>query len=142
MNSSVYRPVQGCWSDCNSGLAAWQPIVSLGASDLKTLVNFTWRGSMKTRITHFSVHQNAKVIAVLFAVCSLVFFVPFVLIMAFATPDGVRPPIGMFLAMPVFYLISGYLSVAFGCYAYNRLQKYIGGLEFESGNAAPDAEHQ
>ena len=89
---------------------------------------------MKTQITHFSVHQNAKVFAVLFAVCSLVFLVPFVIFMSVVTPDGVKPPIGMFLAMPVFYLISGYLSVAFGCYVYNRMQKYIGGLEFESGN--------
>jgi hypothetical protein len=87
---------------------------------------------MKQQIARFSPHQNGKVFAILMTVGSLIFLVPFMLL-AFATaPAEARPPVLFFLAMPVIYLVMGYISVAIGCAIYNALFKHIGGIEFEA----------
>lgn len=86
---------------------------------------------MKQQIARFSPHQNAKVFAILMALGSFVFLVPFMLI-AFATaPAEARPPLLFFLGMPIVYLVVGYVMVAIGCAVYNALYKYVGGIEFE-----------
>lgn len=92
---------------------------------------------MKVQISRFSPHQNAKVLAVLMAVGSL----PFVAVMfiAFSFAPGVDargnpvegPPAFMALLFPVMYLVMGYIMVAIGCWLYNHLAKYLGGLEYE-----------
>jgi hypothetical protein len=87
---------------------------------------------MKQQIARFSPHQNGKVFAVLFAVSSFVFLVPFTLFFLVSAPVEARPPIFFFLAMPVMYLVMGYVMVAVGCAVYNLLYKYIGGIEFEA----------
>jgi hypothetical protein len=88
---------------------------------------------MKTQIRSFSVRQNAKVFAVLMAVSSLLFVIPFALIASFAAPKPVGFPGGLFLlALPVIYLIVGYITAAIGCLVYNALAKLTGGIEFES----------
>ena len=87
---------------------------------------------MKQQIARFSPHQNGKVFAVLFAVSSLVFLVPFTLFFLASAPAEARPPLFFFLAMPVLYLVMGYIMVAIGCAVYNALYKYIGGIEFEA----------
>ena len=87
---------------------------------------------MKQQIARFSPHQNGKVFAILMAVGALVFMVPFMLL-AFATaPADDRPPMLFFLAMPILYLVLGYVSVAIGCALYNFMYKRIGGIEFET----------
>ncbi len=92
---------------------------------------------MKTRITRLSPHQNGKVFAVISAVSSLIFVIPMLLIMLFAAPatdqqgNPVDIPVFMFILMPVFYLVFGYLSVAIGCLIYNLLVRFVGGIEFE-----------
>ncbi|MDP3420641.1 MAG: hypothetical protein Q8S10_06945, partial [Thiobacillus sp.] len=86
---------------------------------------------MKQQIARFSPHQNGKVFAVLFAVSSLVFLVPFTLFVLMSAPAEARPPLLFLLAMPVMYLVMGYLMVAIGCVVYNALYKHIGGIEFE-----------
>lgn len=87
---------------------------------------------MKKQIERFSPHQNAKVFAVLMAVSSLVFLVPFMLIGSAFTPRGMGMPALAVLAFPVMYLVIGYLSVLIGCWVYNLLFPYIGGIEFQA----------
>lgn len=87
---------------------------------------------MKQQIARFSPHQNGKVFAVLMALGALVFVVPFTLIAFVTAPAGAKPPLLLFLAMPIMYLVIGYISVAAGCAIYNALFKFIGGIEFEA----------
>jgi hypothetical protein len=87
---------------------------------------------MKQQIARFSPHQNGKVFAVLFAVSSLAFLIPFMLFFMASAPAQAGAPMFFVLAMPVMYLVMGYVMVAIGCVAYNVLYKYIGGIEFES----------
>lgn len=87
---------------------------------------------MKQQVARFSPHQNGKVFAVLMAVTSLIFLVPFFLIFAASAPAQARPPMLMLLVMPLMYLVLGYVMVAIGCAIYNFMFKYIGGIEFES----------
>jgi hypothetical protein len=86
---------------------------------------------MKKQIERLSPHQNAKVFAILMAIGSLVFVVPFMLIASLAGPKDAGPPFFFFALFPVVYLIFGYLSVAAGCAIYNFMFKHIGGIEFE-----------
>ena len=92
---------------------------------------------MKVQVQRFSPHQNGKVFAVLMALASLVFVVPFMLIASIAAPSGQSFPFLMILVFPIMYLVLGYLSVAVGCWLYNAMFKHIGGIEFEQ--AASDA---
>jgi hypothetical protein len=87
---------------------------------------------MKQQIARFSPHQNGKVFAILMAVSSLVFFVPFSLFAFAAAPAEARPSLLFFLGMPILYLVMGYVTVAIGCALYNVLYKHIGGIEFEA----------
>ena len=87
---------------------------------------------MKKQIERFSPHQNGKVFAVLMAVTSLVFLIPFALIAAVAMPPGRGPSLLVLILLPLFYLVFTYLSIASGCWVYNVMYKHIGGIEFES----------
>ena len=87
---------------------------------------------MKQQIARFSPHQNGKVFAILTAVGSLVFMVPFMLFAFTGTPEEARPPMWFLVGMPLIYLVMGYVSVAIGCAVYNAMYKYIGGIEFET----------
>ena len=87
---------------------------------------------MKIQIQRFPVHQNAKVFAVLMAVSSLVFLVPFALVMSFTGPKATGPSMFMVLLFPIIYLVMGYVMIAISCWVYNVMAKHIGGLEFES----------
>ena len=87
---------------------------------------------MKQQIVRLSPHQNGKVFAVLMAVGSLIFIVPFFAFFAAVAPAQARPPMFMLLVMPLVYLVLGYITVAIGCAVYNFMFKYIGGIEFSS----------
>jgi len=87
---------------------------------------------MKQQVRRLSPHQNAKVFAILFAVSSLIFVVPFGLITMATLPKEAGFGSFFFLAFPVVYLVFGYISTAIGCAIYNLLFKYIGGFEYES----------
>lgn len=87
---------------------------------------------MKTQITRFSPHQNAKVLAVLMAVSTFVVAMPFLLISLATMPeDAGGMPLMMVVFLPVLYFVVGYLMVAVGCWLYNVMFKYIGGIEYE-----------
>ena len=91
---------------------------------------------MKQQVERFSPHQNAKVFAVLMALSSLVFIVPFFLIAYATAPAQAQPPVWLFVLMPLMYLIMGYLMVAVGCWLYNVLFPYVGGIEFTTRSSA------
>lgn len=88
---------------------------------------------MKMQIRRFSPHQNAKVFAVLMALSSFVFAVPmFLMFSLMPAAEGRAKPGGlMFLLFPVMYLVMGYVTVAIGCWLYNIVCKYTGGIEYE-----------
>jgi hypothetical protein len=90
---------------------------------------------MRVQIQKFSPHQNAKVFAVLFAVSSLVFVVPFIVVAGLAAPKDQGPPMLLVLLFPLMYLVFGYVSVAVACRLYNVMFKHIGGIEFEHQNS-------
>jgi len=89
---------------------------------------------MKQQVARLSPHQNGKVFAILMALGSLVFLVPFGLILTAMAPAASRPPMLTMLVMPVLYLVFGYIWVAISCAVYNFMFRWIGGFEFESTN--------
>ena len=89
---------------------------------------------MKQQIARLSPHQNGKVFGILMAIGSLAFLLPIMVIFWLSPPNPDAPPAFIFMLFPVFYLIFGYLSIALGCWLYNTLFKYIGGIEFEARN--------
>jgi len=94
---------------------------------------------LKRQIERLSPHQNGKVCGVLMAVITLPMFlfmgVPMLLLMPKAdhagNPAHFAFPMVMFLLMPIFYLVFTYLFLAFGCWLYNKLYRWLGGFEFE-----------
>lgn len=74
------------------------------------------------------------------ALSSLVFAVPMFLMFSMMPSSGAqqRPPTFVFLLLPIFYLVIGYVMVVIGCALYNFVSKYIGGIEYET--ASTDAE--
>lgn len=87
---------------------------------------------MKHQITRFSPHQNAKVFAVLMAITSLVFLVPFLMIVSLASPHRMAPPALFMILTPIVYLLIGYIMTVIWCAVFNVVAKYTGGIEFES----------
>lgn len=87
---------------------------------------------MKQQIERLSPHQNGKVFAVLTAAGSLLFLVPFFMISFASAPEAARPPLWFFAVLPVLYLVIGYIMVAVGCWLYNLLFPFIGGIEYTS----------
>jgi hypothetical protein len=88
---------------------------------------------MKTQINRFPVHQNAKVFAIMMAIVSLVFAIPFFLLASAFGPKPAGFPSGLLiLLLPLMYLVFAYISTAIGCLIYNALAKLTGGLQFES----------
>lgn len=92
-------------------------------------------GVVKHQIKRLSPHQNAKVSAVMMAVMSLLIVVPFGLIaMAFSPSgaNGLGMGLGMFIALPVIYLVMGYIMTIIGCAIYNFVSRMVGGIEYEA----------
>lgn len=92
---------------------------------------------MKIEIRHLPPHQNAKVVAVILTLSTLLFALPFMLLMGPMGPHGAAVPWGMVLAIPVIYLVLGYVMTLVACVAYNVIVQFTGGLTF-STDAADD----
>ncbi|MEP6739988.1 MAG: hypothetical protein ABJA61_06385 [Caldimonas sp.] len=86
---------------------------------------------MKQQVARFSPHQNGKVIAVLMAVTSLIFILPFFLLASAFGANQAGMPIWAVFILPIIYLIFGYISVAIGCLLYNVVVPFVGGIEYE-----------
>jgi hypothetical protein len=86
---------------------------------------------MKQQVARFSPHQNGKVMAVMMALISLIFLLPFMLIGSMFGLGAGRGSLWMLIALPVFYLVFTYVTFAIGCAIYNALVPFIGGFEYE-----------
>ncbi len=92
---------------------------------------------MRRRVIRVSPHQNAKVVSVLLAVAIIPFLLIMALVMSVTGPqldqqgNPVEFPYVILLILPLFYLLFGYASIAFLCWVYNLLVRYVGGLEFD-----------
>ena len=85
---------------------------------------------MKIQILRFSLHQNAKVMALMMAICSLIVIVPMMLVFWLTVPPGMPIPWGLYLLAPLFYLVFGYICMAIGALVYNYLARKVGGVEY------------
>ena len=82
---------------------------------------------MRTRITRFAPVQVAKVFAVLYALVSI----PIALIaLAAGSLGGQGMPIWMALAIPVIYLVFGFIFTAIAAWLYNLVAGWTGGIEY------------
>ncbi|MBX3623328.1 MAG: hypothetical protein KF891_25440 [Rhizobacter sp.] len=89
-------------------------------------------GLVRHQIRRLSPHQNAKVSAVMMAIVSLVFILPFGLIASAFGPSGSGIGMGMLIAAPLIYLVVGYVMTIIGCAVYNFVSKLVGGIEYEA----------
>jgi hypothetical protein len=82
---------------------------------------------MKKQITQISIHQTAKVFAILYFVIIAIITVPTGIYYAFYLSDMMNAA-AMFLA-PFFGLILNYILSAIICALYNLIAKAFGGIE-------------
>ncbi len=84
---------------------------------------------MKKQIRHVSVIQTAKVFALLYFIFGIVFVAIMAIFASFI--HGPRLPIfsGFMLAMPVLYLIFGFIFTVIGAWIYNLIAGWTGGIE-------------
>jgi hypothetical protein len=85
---------------------------------------------MPRQIIRFSVHQTAKVLALIYAVMGLV-FIPIFLVMSMSNPGIPTPPVALALIFPIIYGVFGYVFVGLGCIVYNAVAGKVGGIEVE-----------
>lgn len=90
---------------------------------------------MVQQINRFSVHQTAKVLAILYALLGFL-MVPLIWLSTLADPDGALP-LWALLVFPLAYGLLGYIFTAMGCAIYNFVADRIGGIEF-SLSTVPD----
>jgi len=91
----------------------------------------------RIRIKKFSAHQNGKVFAVLLTTTLLIFMGPVILIAGAIAPDKFAVTVLGMIVISIAYLIFGYISVVIGCWIYNMLAKFTGGIEFEMQSFEP-----
>jgi len=90
---------------------------------------------MPMQITHVSVHQTSKVVALMYFLFMLL-LVPVGIAFLALAPHGPQQPqqrlmAFFFLFAPVLYAVIGYLGFALASLLYNALAKRVGGVEFE-----------
>jgi hypothetical protein len=93
---------------------------------------------MRKQVTHLSPHQSAKVVAVLYVVCTLPFALFGVLGLIFGWSTTARFHSAIFIFVPLIYGVIGYILFALFCWVYNHVAQRIGGIEF-SVEELPDA---
>ena len=90
---------------------------------------------MRYRITRFGVHETALVVAVLYFVLAIL-FVPIVYLVSRAQSTGGLPPIVMIIG-PICYGIFGYIFSAIGCWLYNIVASWTGGIALTLATGEP-----
>jgi hypothetical protein len=85
---------------------------------------------MRQQIVSLSVHQTARVLAVMYALMGLI-LLPILLVATMVGEDGPGIGLGLALFLPVLYGIFGYIFVAIGCWLYNLVASRLGGIELE-----------
>ena len=92
---------------------------------------------MRRKITRFSPHQTAKVIALLYLPLGVL--TALVLGLAPASPGTEKQqlPLVFIILLPFIYSFVCYLFIAIGCWMYNICARWVGGIEVEVDDA-PD----
>ena len=87
---------------------------------------------MKKRIKRIAPVQLGKLLAVVYALFSLI-FVPIMLLASLFAPEGKGPGLLFGLAMPILYIIMGFIGGIIAAFIYNLSAKWVGGvvIEFE-----------
>ncbi len=89
------------------------------------------------RIKKFGVIQTAKVVALIYFFVSLVFILPFFLLMSAVSGfNDAGGPFALFggafaLVVPFFYAAVVFVTTAIGCLIYNLVSGWTGGIEVE-----------
>jgi hypothetical protein len=86
------------------------------------------------RIERFGIGQTAKVLGVLYALMGLV-FVPFFILIAMFSPSEANFGLGFAIMMPILYGIAGFVFTAVGCWLYNIVAGWVGGIEVDVGHS-------
>lgn len=93
---------------------------------------------MATQIIRFNAHQTAKVLAAIYFAMGLI-FIPIFWLVSKNTPAGATYGMGFALLIPVLYAFFGYVFVAIGCFVYNFVAGFVGGIEVEvRGDGQPE----
>lgn len=85
---------------------------------------------MNHRIRRFNIIQTAKVMGVLYALMGLVFIPISILLSIFGLKFG-GFGIVMGFVMAIVYGVIGFVFGAIGCWIYNQIASWTGGVEFE-----------
>jgi hypothetical protein len=82
---------------------------------------------MRQQVSHISVHQTAKVLAIIYGVLGLIFS-PLIWLASRGTPDEAMP-LWLVVLFPLLYAVFGYIATAIGAAVYNAVAARIGGVE-------------
>ena len=85
---------------------------------------------MKQKIHRIAPLQFGKVLAVIYALFSIV-FIPFMLITVFLEPKGSEHGLLFAIGMPILYIVIGFIGGIIGAFMYNLSAKWVGGIEID-----------
>ena len=83
---------------------------------------------MRQQLARISVHQTAKVVAIVYALLGLL-VAPLFILGSLFDPDETMS-LWLALVLPVLYGVFGYIFTAIGCALYNAIASRFGGIEF------------
>ena len=84
---------------------------------------------MKKQITRISVIQTSKVVALMYALISLLYTVLGLFMVIFGS-GAIRAAGVLYIFMPVIMIIFGFLFMLLFCWIYNVVAGWVGGVEF------------
>ena len=95
---------------------------------------------MSHRIQRFAPGQAAKVFGILYAMMGAI-IAPFFILGTLLSPEESTAGlgIGFAIAFPLLYGLLGALMVAVGCWLYNLVASWVGGIEVDLDSASQDA---
>lgn len=87
------------------------------------------------RIERFGIGQTAKVLGVLYGLMGVV-VVPFFMVATMFSPSETGFGLGFAIMVPILYGLFGFVFTAIGCWLYNVVAGWIGGIEIDLGHTA------
>jgi hypothetical protein len=82
---------------------------------------------MRHQVSRISVHQTAKVLAIIYGSLGLIFS-PLIWLASRADPQQ-GMPLWLVVLFPLLYAVFGYIATAIGAAVYNAVAARIGGVE-------------
>jgi inner membrane protein involved in colicin E2 resistance len=90
---------------------------------------------MTQRIRRVGVGQTAKVVGVLYLLVGLL-LAPFLVLATMFAPEQAGFGVAFAVALPILYGCAGFVGAAIGCFIYNLVAGWVGGIEVDLGDAA------